>query len=263
MGEGTVLVPLRSETYRFGEGEREPFRTESRRDRGERGRPFLVRRHPLPPETATYEFSCVGAGNVFVGGNGQGTPREWSSPGRDTPLSIASRAKKISLVGRGVFGVRRRTDIPGMGARDDSAPCDRICSGTAGLGCCVACGEGQVELPDSGANFSATPAAPGAASRPLGSWMLNGLGSLRVRVSAEDLAGVWSEGEVLSKKLCASSCAKGFSWCLAAVCGDSPVGSIRFPGRKFSEISSTACKVRRDSGIPSRPSGNICTIPSA
>jgi hypothetical protein len=30
--------------------------------------------------------------------------------------------------------------------------------------------------------------------------MLNGLGSLRVRVSAEDLAGVWSEGEVLSKR---------------------------------------------------------------
>ncbi len=79
MGEGTVLVPLRPETYRFDKGEREPFRTESGRDRGERGRPFLVRRHPLPPETATHEFSCVGAGNVFVWRERQGNPPEEGS----------------------------------------------------------------------------------------------------------------------------------------------------------------------------------------
>jgi hypothetical protein len=30
--------------------------------------------------------------------------------------------------------------------------------------------------------------------------MLNSLGSLRVRVSAEDLTGIWSESEVLSKR---------------------------------------------------------------
>jgi hypothetical protein len=104
VGEGTVLVPLRSETYRFGEGEREPFRTESRRDRGERGRPFLVRRHPLPPETATYEFSCVGAGNVFVGGNGQGTPGNGVLPGGTRLCPSRSVRKKYLLLGVGFLG---------------------------------------------------------------------------------------------------------------------------------------------------------------
>ncbi len=93
------------------------------------------RRHTsfLASEPATFSYV----------GNDRGTPRKRSPSGRDTPLSIASRAKKISLVGRGVFGVRHRADIPGMGARDDSAPCDRICSGPVGLGRRVACGEGE------------------------------------------------------------------------------------------------------------------------